>query len=169
MNAFTTGLALLLASITILLFSLLGARLSSSLGSRYILMIGFVVSAAGSLILGTSFNLYTQVIDIIPGIVVFGIGFLLSQLTNLTMSAVRNDQETDAAGFLNAFKNLGYSIGTALIGVLLILGIFGGVTTSIESFGLSGNMTTEQIDSSVMFYVEKMQTGTLNVPPNMVP
>jgi hypothetical protein len=85
------------------------------------------------------------------------------------MSAVRNDQKTDAAGFLNAFKNLGYFIGTALIGVLLILGIFGGVTTSIESFGLSGNMTTEQIDSSVMFYVEKMQTGTLNVPPNMVP
>jgi EmrB/QacA subfamily drug resistance transporter len=161
-NAFTTGLALLPASITILLFSLLGARLSSSFGSRYILMIGFVVSAAGSLIMGTSFNLYTQIIDIIPGTVIFGIGigFLLSQLTNLTMSAVRNDQETDAAGYFNAFKNLGYSIGTALIGVLLLLGIFGGITTSIENSSLSGNMTKEQIDSSVIFYVEKMQTGT---------
>jgi EmrB/QacA subfamily drug resistance transporter len=170
-NAFTTGLALFPASITILLFSLLGAKLSSSLGSRSIIMIGFVVSAVGAFILSTSFNLYTQVIDIIPGTVVFGmgIGFLLSQLTNLTMSAARNDQETDAAGFLNAFKNLGYSIGTALIGVLLILGIFGGITASVESSGLSGIMTTEQIDSSVMFYVEKMQTGTLNVPPNMVP
>lgn len=170
-NAFTTGLALLPASITILLFSLLGARLSSSFGSRYILMIGFVVSAAGSLIMGTSFNLYTQIIDIIPGTVIFGIGigFLLSQLTNLTMSAVRNDQETDAAGYFNAFKNLGYSIGTALIGVLLLLGIFGGITTSIESSSLSGNMTKEQIDSSVVFYVEKMQTGTLNVPPNTLP
>ncbi len=170
-NAFTTGLALLPASITILIFSLLGARLSSTLDSRYILMIGFVVSAAGAYILGTSFNLYTQVIDIIPGTIVFGIGIglLLSQLTNLTMSAVRSNQETDAAGFLNAFKNLGYSIGTALIGVLLLLGIFGGITTSIESSGLSGNMTKEQIDSNVMLYVEKMQTGTLNVPPNMVP
>ncbi len=170
-NAFTTGLALFPASITILIFSLLGAKLSSSLGSRSIIMIGFVVSAVGAFILSTSFNLYTQVIDIIPGTVVFGmgIGFLLSQLTNLTMSAARNDQETDAAGFLNAFKNLGYSVGTALIGVLLILGIFGGITASVESSGLSGIMTTEQIDSSVMFYVEKMQTGTLNVPPNMVP
>jgi EmrB/QacA subfamily drug resistance transporter len=170
-NAFTTGLALLPASITILLFSLLGARLSSSFGSRYILMIGFVVSAAGSLIMGTSFNLYTQIIDIIPGTVIFGIGigFLLSQLTNLTISAVRNDQETGAAGYFNAFKNLGYSIGTALIGVLLLLGIFGGITTSIESSSLSGNMTKEQIDSSVVFYVEKMQTGTLNVPPNTLP
>jgi len=89
-----------------------------------------------------------------------GIGFLLSQLTNLTMSAVRNDQETDAAGYFNAFKNLGYSIGTALIGVLLLLGIFGGITTSIENSSLSGNMTKEQIDSSFIFYVEKMQTGT---------
>ena len=170
-DAFTTGLALLPASITILLFSLLGARLSSSIGSRYILMIGFVISAAGSIILGTSFNLYTQIIDIIPGTIIFGIGigFLLSQLTNLTISAVRTDQETDAAGYFNAFKNLGYSIGTALIGVLLLLGIFGGITTSIENSSLSGNMTKEQIDSSVIFYVEKMQTGTLNVPPNTIP
>jgi MFS family permease len=161
-NAFTTGLALLPASIIILIFSLLGARLSSSFGSRYILMIGFIFLAAGSLILGTSFNLYTQIIDIIPGTVVFGmgIGFLLSQLTNLTISAVRNDQETDAAGYFNAFKNLGYSIGTALISVLLLLGIFGGITTSIENSSLSGNMTKEQIDSSFIFYVEKMQTGT---------
>ena len=121
--------------------------------------------------MGTSFNLYTQIIDIIPGTIIFGIGIglLLSQLTNLTMSAVRTDQETDAAGYFNAFKNLGYSIGTALIGVLLLLGIFGGITTSIENSSLSGNMTKEQIDSSVIFYVEKMQTGTLNVPPNTIP
>ena len=58
-------------------------------------MIGFVVSAAGAYILGTSFNLYTQVIDIIPGTIVFGIGIglLLSQLTNLTMSAVRSNKK----------------------------------------------------------------------------
>ena len=171
-DAFTTGLALLPASITILIFSLLGARLSSALGSRYLLMIGFIVSAAGAFILGASFNLYTQVIDIIPGTVVFGmgIGFLLSQLTNLTMSAARSDQETDASGFLNAFKNLGYSLGTALIGVLLLVGIFGGLTTSIETSSISGNMTTAQVQDSLINYVEKMQTtAPQNIPPNMVP
>ena len=51
-NAFTTGLALLPASITILIFSLLGAKLSSKLGFRNILMIGFVVSAVGTFIMG---------------------------------------------------------------------------------------------------------------------
>jgi MFS family permease len=171
-DAFTTGLALLPASITILLFSLLGAKISDKLGSKNILMIGFIVSAAGTFIMGGSFNLYTQIIDIIPGTVVFGvgIGFLLSQLTNLTMSAAREDQETDASGFLNAFKNLGYSVGTALIGVLLLVGIFGGLTTSIDSSSISGNMTTEQIQGSLINYVEKMQTSAPeNIPPNMVP
>ncbi len=54
-------------------------------------MIGFIISAAGTFIMGGVFNLNTQIIDIIPGTVVFGIGigFLLSQLTNLTMSAAQ--------------------------------------------------------------------------------
>jgi EmrB/QacA subfamily drug resistance transporter len=171
LNAFMTGVALLPASITILIFSLLGAKLSSILESKYILMIGFILSAAGTFILGGVFNVNTQIIDIVPGTVVFGIGigFLLSQLTNLTMSAARDDQETDAAGFLNAFKNLGYSVGTALIGVLLLLGVFGGLTTGIESSGLTGNMTTEQIHDSLFNYVEKMQTVAPQIPPELVP
>ena len=171
-NAFTTGLALLPASITILIFSLIGARISSKLGSRNILMIGFIISAAGTYIMGGTFNLNTQIIDIIPGTVVFGIGigFLLSQLTNLTMSAARADQETDASGFLNAFKNLGYSVGTALIGVLLLIGIFGGLTASIDASTLSGNMSTLQIQDSLHNYVESMQTiAPQNIPPNLVP
>ncbi len=170
-DAFTTGLALLPASITILIFSLLGAKLSSVLESKYILMIGFIISAAGSFILGGVFNVNTQVWDIVPGTVVFGmgIGLLLSQMTNLIMSAARSDQETDASGFLNAFKNLGYSVGTALIGVLLLLGVFGGLTAGIESSGLAGNMTTEQIQSSLFNYVEKMQTTSPQIPPELVP
>ncbi|MDY9922849.1 MFS transporter [Methanobacterium sp.] len=171
LNAFDTGLALLPASVTILIFSLIGAKLSSALESKYIVMIGFVVAAAGTYILGGVFNLNTQIIDLVPGTVVFGvgIGLLLSQLTNLTMSAAGDDQETDASGLLNCFKNLGYSLGTALIGVLLLLGIFGGLTSGIETSGVAGNMSTQQIQDGLMSYVEKMQTGTPPIPPELVP
>ena len=113
----------------------------------------------------------TQMMDIIPSTIVFGVGvgFLLSQLTNLTMSAAREDQETDASGLYNSFKNLGYSIGTALIGVLLLVGIFGGLTSGIEESGLAGNMTKQQIQDGLFNYVEKMQTGTPNIAPELVP
>src|SRR5690606_15602761 len=60
LNAFDTGLTLLPASITILIFSILGARLSSTLQSKYILMVGFLISAAGTFILGGVFNVNTQ-------------------------------------------------------------------------------------------------------------
>ena len=171
LNAFDTGLALLPASVTILIFSLIGARLSSALESKYIIMIGFVIAAVGTYILGGVFNMNTQIIDLVPGTVVFGvgIGLLLSQLTNLTMAAAGDDQETDAAGLLNCFKNLGYSLGTALIGVLLLLGIFSGLTSGIETSGVAENMSTQQIQDGLMSYVEKMQTGTPPIPPELVP
>ena len=47
----------------------------------------------------------------------------------------------------------------------MLLGIFGGLTASIESSGIAANMSSEQIDSSLIAYVEKMQTTTLDIPP----
>lgn len=171
LNAFDTGLTLLPASIVILIFSILGARLASKIEAKYILMMGFIISSIGAYLLGGVFNVNTQMMDIIPSTIVFGIGvgLLLSQLTNLTMSAARDDQETDASGLYNSFKNLGYSIGTALIGVLLLLGIFGGLTSGIQESGLAGNMSKQQIHEGLFNYVEKMQTGTPNIPPELIP
>ena len=171
LNAFDTGLTLLPASIVILIFSILGARLATKIEAKYILMVGFIISSVGAYILGGVFNVNTQMMDIIPSTIIFGVGvgFLLSQLTNLTMSAAREDQETDASGLYNSFKNLGYSIGTALIGVLLLLGIFGGLTSGIGESGLAGNMSKQQIQDSLFNYVEKMQTGTPDIPPAQVP
>jgi EmrB/QacA subfamily drug resistance transporter len=171
LNAFDTGLTLLPASIIILIFSILGARLASKIDAKYILMLGFIISAIGAYILGGVFNVNTQMTDIIPSTLIFGVGvgFLLSQLTNLTMSAAREDQETDASGLYNSFKNLGYSIGTALIGVLLLLGIFSGLSSGIEDSGLAGNMSKKQIQDSLFDYVEKMQTGTPSIPLELVP
>jgi EmrB/QacA subfamily drug resistance transporter len=171
LNAFDTGLTLLPASMTILICSLLGAKISSKLNPKYILMTGFLIAALGTYILSGVFNVNTQMWDLIPGTVVFGIGigFLLSQLTNLTMSSAGEGQDTDAAGLLNCFKNLGYSMGTALIGVLLLLGIFGGLASGIEATGLTDNSTTKEIQDGLFSYAEKMQTGTPEIPPKLVP
>lgn len=61
-------------------------------------------------------------------------------------------------------------MGTALIGVLLLLGLFGGLTASVVATGQTGNMTTEQVQSNLINYVEKMQTGAPpQVPPQLAP
>ena len=126
-SAFMTGVALLPMSLAIFVLSVTGGRhLIHWYDPKVVILIGFLISAAGAYLLSSVFSQSTQIVDIIPGTVIFGlgVGLLLSQLTNLTMSAVRRDQEIDASGFLNTAKNLGYSVGTALIGVLLLVGIF---------------------------------------------
>lgn len=62
-----------------------------------------------------------------------------------------------------------YSIGTALIGVLLLIGIFSGLTSGIESSGMAENMTTQQIQDNLFNFVEKMQTQKPEIPVELVP
>jgi len=172
-SAFMTGVALLPMSVAIFVLSLTGGRLSSIVSPKVVTLIGFLISAAGAFLLRDVFSQSTQILDIIPGTVIFGIGvgLLLSQLTNLSMSAVRKDQEIDASGFLNTAKNLGYSVGTALIGVILLVGIFNGLVAGISTSTLVSNTTTqEQIQQNLYAYAQNMQTSTPpSIPQSLVP
>jgi hypothetical protein len=164
---------LLPMSVAIFVLSVTGGRLSSILQPKVVTLIGFLIAAAGAYLLRDVFSQSTQPFDIIPGTVIFGlgVGLLLSQLTNLTMSAVRRDQETDASGFLNTAKNLGYSVGTALIGAILLVGIFNGLVAGISTSTLVSNGTTqEQIQHNLYAYAQNMQTSAPpTIPQSFIP
>ncbi len=131
-----------------LLRSLAGGKFLAILRhSKYVVMLGFAVSAVGLFLLRDDFSINTEIPDLVLGSLVLGIGigFLFSQLTNITMSAASGEQEAEASGFLNTSKNLGYSLGTALIGVILILGVFSGLTASLSTSDLAANSTSPSI------------------------
>ncbi|MCG2828557.1 MFS transporter, partial [Methanothermobacter sp. K4] len=160
LNPFMTGVTLLPAAMAVFILSIEGSRISVKIGAKGVLMAGFLISALGAFILGNMVHVGTTVSAIQPGAVLFGsgIGLLLSQTTNLTMSAAPSDMENDASGLLNCCKNLGYSIGTALIGVLLITGIFYGAVDAVKDSGLAPGATEREIEASIISYVDKMQT-----------
>lgn len=160
MNPFMTGVTLLPAAMAVFILSIGGSRISVKIGARGVLMAGFLISALGAFVLGNTLHINTTVSAIHPGAVLFGsgIGLLLSQSTNLTMSAVPSDMENDASGLLNCCKNLGYSIGTALIGVLLITGIFYGAVDAVKDSDLAPGATEKEIEASIISYVDKMHT-----------
>ncbi|MEW6554085.1 MAG: MFS transporter [Actinomycetota bacterium] len=163
-----TGVALLPLSLSIFVFSLAGRRFLILLRRpKYVVMLGFAVAAVGLFLLRDDFSVNTILPDLILGSVVLGvgIGLLLSQLTEITMSAGGSGQEADASGFLNTSKNLGYSMGTALIGVLLLLGLFSGLVTEISGSSLAVGMSEEQVQESLVEYVQSMQTS----PPPGIP
>jgi hypothetical protein len=55
-----------------------------------------------------------------------GIGLAISQLGNVVMSSVGEDRASEAGGVQGASQNLGQSLGTALIGAVLLVGLTSG-------------------------------------------
>lgn len=162
-SAFMTGVTLIPLSLSIFIFSLAGGKLLVLFRhAKYVVMTGFAVSAVGLYLMNNDFSMQTSLPDLIPGLLILGsgIGLLLSQLTNVTMSAAGSKQEAEASGFLNTSKNLGYAMGTALIGVILVLGIFNGLVTSIADSDLpqAAGMSQEEVKTSLVESMQKMQT-----------
>lgn len=134
-TAYETGVALLPMSLAIVVFSILGARFASWFEPKYVLLGGIALTGAGLAALRDVFSLTTTAHDIIPGSLLFGIGLgiVLSQVTNLTLSSIQSDRQTDASGIYNTARQLGSSIGTAIIGIVLALGFVRGLFSGIPS------------------------------------
>jgi len=161
-SAFETGLLLLPISIAIFTFSIAGARLTAFVSPKHLLIAGLLLGMAGSFMLRGIFGLDTGTADFIPGSVVFGIGLgiVLSQVTNLTLSAVPEEHSTDAAGALNTLRQLGTSLGTALIGVILIIFIYAGIAGEVERQAAAAGIPAEELAAGLQGWVDKMQTGS---------
>ncbi|MBP1929363.1 MFS family permease [Methanolinea mesophila] len=128
-SAYETGIALLPMSLAIVVFSILGARLASWFEPKYVLLGGIALTGAGLAAIRDVFTLTTTVYDILSGSLLFGIGLgiVLSQVTNLTLSSIRSERQTDASGIYNTTRQLGSSLGTAVIGIVLALGFVAGL------------------------------------------
>ena len=122
-----TGLTLIPMSIGIFTMSFTAGKVSTRVQPRYILSIGFLASLAGSIYLSLIFSPSTTVMDMIPGILFLGIGMgiVFPHSANIIFATARQDQQPDASGILNTGINLGSSLGTAVLGVILIIGSFG--------------------------------------------
>jgi MFS family permease len=122
LDAFETGLRLLPMSATMLLAALAGPRIAARLSPRRVVQGGLVALAIAAFgLVGTvNVTLDSFAFSIALGVFGIGVGLLASQLGNVIMSSVRSDQTNEAGGLQGTAQNLGASLGTALIGAILL-------------------------------------------------
>jgi EmrB/QacA subfamily drug resistance transporter len=122
LNAFETGLRMLPISITLVVAALAGSRLSGRVAPRVIVRIGLLVIMAASLFLiGTiQPDLDTVEFAVGSGLFGLGVGLVSSQLGNVLQSSVENRDRSEAGALQNTAQQLGSSLGTALIGAIVI-------------------------------------------------
>jgi EmrB/QacA subfamily drug resistance transporter len=124
-DAFETGLRMLPTSAALLLTALLGARLATRFAPRTIVRAGFLVLlAAVGFLLGTiDPQIDSPEFGVAMAVLGIGQGLVVSQLGNVVQSAVAEGDRSEAGGLQYTAQQLGSSLGTALIGAIVITGL----------------------------------------------
>ena len=133
-DAFETGKRLFPMSISMLAAALIGPRLAARFAPRAVVQVGLGAMAIAALILVATIDVFLNGTAFALSLVFFGIGagLLMSQLGNVIMSSAPPEQTNEAGGLQGTAQNLGASLGTALIGSVLLLGLLNGFNDRIE-------------------------------------
>ncbi|WP_311243013.1 MFS transporter [Microbacterium sp. WCS2018Hpa-23] len=146
LDALETGVKIFPLSVALVLFSIVGTALSRRWSPRRIVRVGqWVLVASAVLLLG---SVTEDLRGVLFGVGMFftgsALGLLASQLGNVNMSSVSEKDTSEAGGLQGVFQNLGSSLGTALIGSLLI----GALSTSFAS-GVAASSLPAEVRATV--------------------
>lgn len=134
LDAFETGKRLFPMSVTMFAAALLGPRLAASAAPRRVAQAGLIALAVAACVLLGTIDVELDTTEFALALALFGVGagLLISQLGNVIMSAAPPGETNEAGGLQGTAQNLGASLGTALIGSVLIAALTSGFTTAVE-------------------------------------
>ncbi len=124
-NAFETGIAILPISVTMFVSALTGPRLATRFSPRRIVQVGLLGMLGASVVLMATIDFEVNRTGFLVGLALFGlgVGLLASQLGNIIMSSVDSSRASEAGGLQGTAQQFGASLGTALIGGVLLAGL----------------------------------------------
>ena len=134
LDAFETGKKLIPMSVAMLIAAVTGPRLAARRSPKAVARAGLLSVALGATVVLATLDVELNDIGFAIGLAMFGVGagLLASQLGNVIMSAAPPDQTNEAGGLQGTAQNLGASLGTALIGAILLIGLTSGFANTIE-------------------------------------
>ncbi len=135
LDAFHTGLALLPLSVAALVSAPLAGIVGARIGPKIPVQVGLLLNMASCAILALTLRTTSSVNSLILGLAIggAGMGMMMGQIGNLTISAVSVEQAGEAAGVNNTFRQIGATLGTAIIGAVLIATIAAAMTSGINT------------------------------------
>jgi hypothetical protein len=130
-----TGLRIVPLSVALLIAAAGVPKFFPHASPRRVVRVGLVSMLAGILVLVAGLDPAANAgIVAIPMVLMgLGLGALASQLGAVTVSAVPDSQSAEVGGLQNTATNLGASLGTALIGSVLIATLTAVATAGIQS------------------------------------
>ena len=74
--------------------------------------------------------------ELMPGLFVLGagLGFVMALSTDIALINIPEKSQNNASGIITTSQTLGESMGTAIIGIILILGVIGGISNAVDVY-----------------------------------
>ncbi|KKF98163.1 MFS transporter [Methanosarcina mazei] len=153
LNAIQTGFLYLPLSLPLLIASLAASRLSARIAPKIIIQAGLLILIAGLFLSIATINIEVRGPGLMTGFALIGTGggLIASQVMNLVLSQVLPERTSETAALMSASQNLGMSLGTALMGSIVIAGLVTGATALIDE----STVIPEDLKPAVISSVEE--------------
>ncbi len=148
LDALETGIRMLPTSVGLFVSALAGSALASRFAPRLIVRVGLaLVFVASLLLMGTiEPELDNTPFLIAMGVLGVGMGLVVSQLGNVVQSAIGDEQRSEAGGLQNTAQQLGSSLGTALLGAIVITGLATAFTANVADDAQISDRVEQQVE-----------------------
>jgi len=170
-SAFQTGLAMVPMSITALITAPIGGFLSHKIPPKRLVQIGLAAFITGYSIVFLTLNVNTVATDlVIPFIIMgFGMGSMMASISNMALSAVSPEQAGEASGVNNTMRQVGSTLGTAIIGAVMLTAISTNLTSGINNSSVIPSGMKQTTDSLVAQQTSNVEFGGGARIPSSIP
>jgi MFS family permease len=139
-SAIKTGLALVPATVGILVASAAADRMAHRRAQASLIRFGFLAAVIGIALLLALVRKHSNVLTFAPGLlcVGIGVGVMLTASVNVVQSSFSDAEQGDISGLSRSVSNLGSSLGVALSGSILVAAASPGNTQYAAAIGVLG-------------------------------
>jgi EmrB/QacA subfamily drug resistance transporter len=171
LDAFHTGMMLLPLSAMLLLTAPTAAALTKRFDHKRLVQTGLVLNVVALLAMRQAMGVDIPLMALIPGLALYGIGMGLvqSQVNNLTLSAVPVEEAGEASGVSNTFRQVGLTLGAAIIGSILLTTIVTDLQGAVQSSPQIPGAAKPQIDETIRKNASSLAFGSGGVFDNLPP
>jgi MFS family permease len=147
LDALETGVRMLPASVGLFVTALAGSALASRFAAKTLVRAGLLVVLAATLMLLATIEPELDNGDFLVamGVLGVGMGLIVSQLGNVVQSSVADADRSEAGGLQNTAQQLGSSLGTALLGAIVISGLIAAFSSNIADDPRISNDVSDRV------------------------
>jgi EmrB/QacA subfamily drug resistance transporter len=163
----TAGIALIPATIPVILAGPLSGKAFDRFGGRWPLVGGFLVLAASGIVLAVSVSSESAV-ALIPGLLLqgLGLGIVLTVNDPTGLTAVPDKDSGEAAGMINTSEQLGGALGIAILEAIELGVNFAKLQDHFNEHGIHPTAHQDEVGRNLILEAE--QKGLNNLPHSQI-